>query len=288
MPLGPSRRTSRSTSSSRSDHSTGGSLRDNELSLNLFAEGNGHWGTMVYRTEEKRGQLYHVRSDPLKDPDRFSFDSREQGIESPSAYGRSILGRYSDGERRRVEAALLDYGNTEEHIPRRSTNTNCQTFTTGAYARLEDDGLLAPGNADYFRRFHGHKGKDIRRALLEDGRSWIPAEKFRSSGPIDARFGDPVEERRPAGRLNIAGFEDTFGRPRGRDDAPRMLEVRPSSRAHSRSRSRSRNLDPLSDPDYFNRSAGGSSSTPSIRYSSSRSATREFDDLPGPDFFTRG
>lgn len=92
----------------------------------------------------------------------------------------------------------------------------------------------------------------------------------------------------------MAAFEDTFARRARRDSPPRMLEVPSSSRMPLRSRSGSRQLDPLSDPDYFNRSSGSSSGASPLRSSGSsssssrsRAVSQEFDDLPGPDFFFR-
>ena len=234
MPPSSTNRTSRSTSSSRSDLNAWGNLREHELSLNLCSPENGHWGIMIYRTGERGGHLYHTRFDETIDPDKFFFEHRVQNIESQPTYGRSIVGHFSESERQRVEAALHGYGNTETHLPRRSTNTNCQNFVIGAYQRLEDDGLLEVGTADYFRRFHGCRGEDIGRVLVQDGRSWIPCDQERRSSPVDARYHAPTEEeRRPTGRIDMARFEETFVGAVARKDAPPFTAEAHSSSSHT-------------------------------------------------------
>ena len=179
------------------------------MSLNLYSDQNGHWGTMIYRKHSTRGRLYHVRSDSLRDPDKFYYEDREQPVEPPLSFGRSVLARYSEGESQQVKSAIRQFAEQDENIPTRSQGRNCQTFTTGIFETLESQGLLPPGHADYFKQFHGIPGAAIASSLLHSGRSWIPSEHKPHHGPVDARFGD-AEQRRAPGRLNLEAYSDIF------------------------------------------------------------------------------
>lgn len=208
------------TSSLSSERSPSGSRRNNDISLNLYSQENGHWATMMYPSGRARGRMYHVRSDREVDQDRFSYDERDQNVESNLSYGRSILGRLSDGERGRAGSVLRDYGSRDENIPRYSQGGNCQTFVTGGLRRLEDEGLLSRGNADFFTRQHGRNGRDIASSLRDANRSWEPAPPRQRTRPPDARFREP-ESRQTTGRLNMGPFEDTIvRRARGRARSP--------------------------------------------------------------------
>lgn len=213
----PSRRsadgTSRSSSGS-SFHSTGGTKRDQEMSLNLYSRDNGHWGIMTYVSDQDRGKIFHARSDEHRDQDKFYYNEREQAIESQSSLGRSRVACMSPRERARAESHIREYGSREENMPRRSQNTNCQDFCTGAMGYMERNGSLRPGHQQYFEAQRGRNGTDIVESLKRDGRSWIPAPLKRIDTP-DAGWSTLIETKQPS-KLNIGAFERTLDIQKGR------------------------------------------------------------------------
>lgn len=194
-----------STSSYSSDRSAGGSSRRHDVAVQFYSPGNGHWGTTVSDRSTREGQLFHVRSDTLRDSDRFYYHEREGPIMTQSTYGRSVVGRLSSRERGRVESAIRDYASVDAHIPRLSRGQNCQTFTTGVLGRLEDERLISRGHQEFFSQYHHRPAKEIGTALEERGRHWYRKPDDPLQGPPDARF-DATSTRAPTGRLDMGRF----------------------------------------------------------------------------------
>ena len=152
--------------------------------------------------------MFHVRSNDIA----FYPNRVQKDVESNLSYGRSVIGRLSDRERRDAEDVMDGYLHRPGTMPERSRGGNCQTFTTDMYGELEDRKLLKSGTKQYYTQHHGRRGEDIGRSLKADGRSWILAErKPERLDPTeaDARFGERTTRKRP-GKLQMGPFEDTF------------------------------------------------------------------------------
>ncbi|KAI0466164.1 hypothetical protein F4859DRAFT_498467 [Xylaria cf. heliscus] len=190
------------SSSSDSSRSAGGSNRDHEMSVNFYSPDNGHWATFIRRRGQDAGHIHHVRSDQSRDQDRFYYDERPHRHNSPSLYGRSVIGRFSSGEVSRIQESIRRYASNDDNIPRVSRRTNCQNFVGGTLGRLEQDGFLREGHSRYFEQHYGRRGQDIGRDFQRDGRHFEITQRQQTEGPPAARFNDR-ETRGPTGRLNM-------------------------------------------------------------------------------------
>ncbi|KAI2616940.1 hypothetical protein GGS26DRAFT_439746 [Hypomontagnella submonticulosa] len=193
------------SNSGDSSKSAGGSDRDHELSVNFYSRENGHWSTYMRRQGAATGTIHHVRSDTVRDQDRFYYHEGPQPYESPSLYGSSVVARLSSGEVSKAQASIRDYAGDEDNIPRVSRRTNCQNFVGGALGRLERDGLLKEGHSQYFAQHYGRRGEDIGTDLKRDGRHFELAEKKIYDGPPAARYGEETTRRAPK-KLDMKAF----------------------------------------------------------------------------------
>ncbi|KAI1157613.1 hypothetical protein F5B18DRAFT_669251 [Nemania serpens] len=190
-----------------SSKSSGGGVRDHELSVDFYSPENGHWAAYSRHRDSQMGTIQHVRSDTRKDQDKFYYDEKSLSSKSPSLYGRSVVARMSSGEVARAQASIRDYASNDDNIPRVSRQQNCQTFVGGALGRLEREGLVRPGHSQYFSQQYGRPGTEIEKRLQEDGRHFERSAKdqLQTRSAPAARFGEPSTRPHP-GKLNMRAF----------------------------------------------------------------------------------
>ncbi|GAB7354956.1 hypothetical protein MBLNU459_g5571t1 [Dothideomycetes sp. NU459] len=204
MPQQPSQPSSRSSPSRDDDYA---------ISLNIWGRGDpaqgddpSHWGLMIYKWKEQRGQLHHVQKH-----EDFFYATRENVLESQSSRGRSELVRLSLQRKDRANAILDEYGRDPGQVLRLVNGRNCQDWTAGALRRLEEEHIVPKGSEAFWRSQKGKSAEAIGSSLRQNGKSWIPVHTKKPSRPADARF-NQSGERRATGRLNMAAFEKTTAR----------------------------------------------------------------------------
>ncbi|KAK2758822.1 hypothetical protein FQN54_003514 [Arachnomyces sp. PD_36] len=177
-----------------------------DLSLNLYSLQNGHWSLMIYPSRTNYGRVFHVRNTDDFDSDKFFYEERDQGVESGTCVDRSVLTTLSEEQRTHAMQVLRDYASRDENIPRFSQGRNCQTFVVECLRRLEEEGLVSGGNADFFELQCRRAGSEIISSLQAAGRSWVQSPPREMIENPDARFHDK-EPLRPVGKLRIEDFE---------------------------------------------------------------------------------
>ncbi|KAG2418928.1 hypothetical protein HFD88_002031 [Aspergillus terreus] len=201
-----------SRTGSYSSYSSSSSVKDYDLSVNIYGRGDkslghppSHWGIQTSKTGSQYGQLYHVRK-----KEDFYYHPEERPVVSKSSTGRSNVASMSKTNRDRAGRILDAYGNEKSNLP--FGEQNCQDWTVGALGKLEEKRFVQPGTRDYWEGNIGESSRGIERRLQQDGKSWIPNEDHGPprAAPADETFGRK-EERKPIGKLDTSKFAGLMG-----------------------------------------------------------------------------
>ena len=183
--------------------------------MNILGPGkDAHRALSLGRQGADRVTFFHVRSDPVRDEDRFFYEEKEtpRGAQCDSGY--SQIGRLSSRERDAAKTRLREYGQKDHNIPRISSGTNCHNFATGAVGVLEDSGYARPGSYAFWEGQHHRRQSAVAADLEREGRHFEHTARAPCTSSPEYTFGRDIEERRPPGRLNMAAFEHLeSGRP---------------------------------------------------------------------------
>ena len=204
--------TTRSSSRRGSDESNESRRMGNRFTVNVYDSKSfvdldrpSHWGTMLHHSTLEHGDIYHVR----KNDEAYFQSASFSPIQMPHSIGRSEVCRHSSEERELASELLDAYGRDQRNLPV-TGQTSSQHWTVGAIGTLERNQLAPPGSEEYWRGKIGQSSRDLGRALLADGRSWIPVQQqYDRQDLVDWDFGTTSGQRGPRGRIDIKHFKTT-------------------------------------------------------------------------------
>lgn len=176
------------------------------LSINIYGRGDAklgdgpsHMGIAIYEHGSSTCTMHHIRNPT---DEHFIYDPRTQPLEEdPVLRGRCELSVSISSEQEKKLASLLSaFGNDESNIPEFGVG-NCQDWVAAAVGVLEHNGLVSPGEGEFWKKMINKSAEEMKNECLQSGRKWIDGPESTWEGEPDARFGDKDSTKKPVGKL---------------------------------------------------------------------------------------